>query len=122
MGMAMNGLDPSHGPERSDPMEPSVITVNLGIKARHIMWAATIVGGMISSGALAGYVFIPAKDRDVKALEIQVQQIGTRLDSLQPVVLRLTEAVDALARNVQDLVERPDGRPVFPVPTKRPVR
>lgn len=118
MGQHMNGVQP-HMPTPL-PEEPPVIQVNLGIKMRHMIWASTVVGGMISSGALAGYLFMPAKDRDVKALEIQVQQIGTRLDSLQPVVMKLTEAVDALARNVQDLVDRPDARPVLPVPAKRP--
>lgn len=118
MGQHMNGLQPN--PPTPPHDEPPVVQVNLGIKARHIMWAATIVGGMISSGTLAGYVFVPAKDRDLKALELQVKDIGTRLESLQLVSIKLTDAVELLGRNVQSLVERPDDRPVFPIPAKRP--
>ncbi len=120
MGQHMNGLQPHIA--TSPPDEPTVVQLNLGIKARHIMWAATIVGGMISSGTFAGYLFMPAKDRDLKALETQVRDITTKVVTLEQVALRLTDAVESLGRNVQLLVERPaNPRPILPRERTQPL-
>lgn len=103
-------------PSGYQDMTPNVITVNLGIKMRHIVAGFTMLGGVAASGGIAGYLFIPAKAEDVKTLEVRVKTIDDKVDILQNASVKLTEAVQQLTLGVQTLADR---RPVVALPARR---
>lgn len=119
MGMA-NGayapnVEPSMTPDGSDGMQNAVIKVNFALSWKQIAALALGAPTFFASVGLSGWLFLPAKDKDVKQLELRVTKIGTDVDGLKKVGLDLTTSMDALTRSVQALADRR-----VPVPNKRP--
>lgn len=88
-------------------VQPNIITLNLGLKARHIVTAFSIISGILASGGLAGYLFIPARQDDMIAIQKQVLVIDQSVKSVQDVAGKLTDAMARLGDQVQALIDRP---------------
>lgn len=114
--------------------EPTIVQVNFGLKARHIVAAFTFIAGLLGAGGAAGYFFIPAKAVDLSALTAVVEGIRAEQVQMRQTVASLTSqteqlsdavdglrlAVDALPRRRADVApERP--RKVVRAQKKRPV-
>lgn len=75
--------------------------------------------GLISAGISAGWLFMPAKEADLKAVTAIVETLRTEADQNREAVTRLTVAVDNLSRLVSDLSDRPPAVIVPPPPPAR---
>lgn len=124
MSMAANG---AYGPDTqpvpadggySPDMASNVVTINFGLKWRHI--AAVVFGApaFVASLATAGWLVMPAKQSDLEAVKQQVSVVERSVKTVEDVGLRLTAAMEKLGEQVQSLVDRPIPSDV-PAPTKR---
>jgi hypothetical protein len=114
--------------------EPTVLQVNFGLKARHIIAVFTCIAGLIGTGGVAGWLFMPAKAVDLTALTAVVGTIeakqtehGVMVAKLTSQTAQLSEAVEGLRLSVDALPRRradvaPDRpRKVAKMQRKRPV-
>jgi cytoskeletal protein RodZ len=98
---------PLHGEAVSSDMGPTVISVNFGLKARHIVMAFTFIAGLIGTGGVTGALFWPAKQQDMTIVQQAVAELRTEMKSMQEATTRLVVAVEGLQSSVDDLRTSP---------------
>lgn len=103
----MNGASASMQPEsanrHSDDMTPAVVTVNFGLKARHIAMVFAAAVGLLTTAGTAGWLVLPAKQTDLARVEKSLDEIrgdlkATRED-FKGAVAELTSAIKLLRVN-----------------------
>lgn len=96
-------------PAPSSPLmhDATVIKIDLGLTGKQIIAGITALAALIGSGATAGWIFLPAKDRDVQDLRAVVQVMREEQKENRESVGRLTVAVDNLAGIVDRLQQAP---------------
>lgn len=135
-GGYMNGLGQqsqmppiAHMPAAEGP--PVVTVQNLAFSGNQLRWLVVTAFGLVTWAVGAGYLFMPAKQDDVKALTQVVQTvqqegrdnrdaIGKLAADNREAVRQLTEAVRAVNETVIDLRMAVEMRP-DPAPVQRPV-
>jgi hypothetical protein len=101
-GPPLDGITPPPGTEEpvkhSHDMQEAVIHVNFGLSWTRIRNALLGAGGLIAAGISAGYIFLPAKDQDVKQLTNQVVSLMATVERLNTTLLSLQVTVDQLSK------------------------
>jgi hypothetical protein len=126
MGAQMtNGLAPHGQPAPVQPMagfgemQPAVTINQIQLTGRQIMALGSAVIGAIMSAYAGGWLFLPAKDSELKSLVQVVTTMQQQTDANRQAVERLTLAVDNLSGLVEGLGSE---KPVVKRPLTRPVR
>jgi hypothetical protein len=113
-------MQPNQPNAHSDDMGPAVITVNFGLKARHVVAAFGLFASGIAGLGTAGWLVFPAKQSELAEVRSEVREIATKQQTVQTSVDALTAAVERLTGTVDDLVkvsgQRPKVRPAKPIP------
>jgi hypothetical protein len=107
MSNGAHHVQPGGQPEGYSDLGPTVVTVNFGLKARHIMMAFTFAAGLLGTGSLAGYLFIPAKQQDMTIMQQVVAELRGEVKGTQEATTRLVAAVEGLQNAVDRLRETP---------------
>jgi hypothetical protein len=97
----MNGAGTHTAPDHSSDMGPSVITVNFGLKGRHIMMAFAGLASLVTTVGAAGWLVLPAKQTDLHRVETSLQELRKDLQSTQEATKSLTVAVDEMTKAVK---------------------
>lgn len=87
--------------------EPSIVNVNLNLKWKHFVAAGGMVASLAGTLLTAGWLALPAKQSDVDLIQKQVVQIQDQVAIVQNVSLNLTNALDRLTVQVQNLADKP---------------
>src|SRR5688572_9262900 len=94
--------------EHMSAAEPTnVITVNLGIKARHLAVLGTMIVGLFTSGTAAGWLFMPAKQTDLTRIEESLNGVRNDMQTMRTVTERLTVVLQDLQSAVGDMRPKP---------------
>lgn len=128
MGGFMNG---QHPPQQGAPMAtittplpldvanaPVVTIQNVSLSSAQLRNLFLGIAGLVSALLGGGYLFIPAKQTDLQALQQVVETVNREAAEDRKAVSRLTEAVDNLSRIVTELPRY--VAPPAPVPVPRP--
>lgn len=110
--MGMNGMQPNPAPVSEDT--PIAYYQPIAITPGTIKWIVAGIIGAIWSLNASGYLFVPAKDSEFKALQTIVETVRTQQDQFRQqmettrdALSRLTLAVDNMAGLVAELKQRP---------------
>jgi hypothetical protein len=113
MGAQMtNGLAPhgQHAPVQPvagyAELQPAVTINQIQLTGRQIMALGSAVIGAIMSAYGAGWLFMPAKDSDLKSLVQIVTTMQQQTDANRQAVERLTLAVDNLSGLVEGITPK----------------
>jgi hypothetical protein len=129
-GTGMNGATEPYGgrtnrPNNDDGEHPQpVIRIDLGLTGAQVLAALGGLATIITTGLTAGWLFLPAKDSDLKATQALVEIVrGEQRDS-RATIARLTQAVDNLAGIVAAMKDAPPivVERVAPAPDAAPAR
>lgn len=99
----MNGLEPQAPAAASDDMQPHAITINFGFTRTQVYAAIFALPSFLGMAMTAGYLYVPAKSEDLRALEKTVTQVEVKLQEITTATKGLTDAVQRLTENVQNL-------------------
>lgn len=94
-------MQPSQPSVHSDDMGPAVITVNFGLKARHLIAAFGLFASGIAGLGTAGWLVFPAKQSELAEVRSEVREITAKQQTIQTSVDNLTAAVEELTRTVK---------------------
>lgn len=83
--------------------EPTVVTVNLGLKWRHLIAGFLAVSGAIGSAATAGWLVLPAKQSDLTRVEQSLDVVRSDMKTQQEITLKLIQAVERLDNTVKTI-------------------
>ena len=96
------------------PTESAVVKIDLGLSGRQIIGAFTAIGTFIVTAFTAGWLFLPARDSDLKTLQgvveivrQQQQDFQRQLEASREAVVRMTMALDNLSGVVEGLRQTP---------------
>jgi hypothetical protein len=115
-----NGMASAYGTQQPpdaynapQPTETAVVKIDLGLSGRQILGAFTALGTFLVTAFTAGWLFLPARDSDLKTLQgvveiVRQQQLDfqRQLESSRDAMARMTMAIDNLSGKIQDLQER----------------
>jgi hypothetical protein len=107
-------------------MGPTVLQVNFGLKARHIIIAFSGLVAAFSAAAGAGWLVLPAKQSDLTRVEQGLDAIRMEVRAMQGITERLTVAVQGLQGAVEELRMAPPkvivraAKPAAPGARSRP--
>lgn len=87
--------------------EPPVVKIDLGLTGKQIVGGLSALAAMIVSGITAGYIFLPAKDRDLKALQGVVEVVRQEQVAMRDAMGRITAALDGMTAAVDRLQQQP---------------
>lgn len=77
--------------------QPAVVTVNFGLKGKHLAAACVGLASLIGSGALAGWLVLPS---DMRVVQNDVQRLSQDMVNMQQAVTKLTTAVEVLSLQI----------------------
>lgn len=101
-GLQIDSPPPPPGTEgpvpHSDDMHQAVIHVNFGLSWTKIRNALLGAAALVTSLAAAGYIWIPAKDQDVKLLTTQVVSLMQTVEKLNTTLVSLQTTVDQISK------------------------
>lgn len=97
----LNGAEPLSAVDSSGDMNSSVVTVNFGLKWRHLAMGATALASVFGSIVGAGWLVLPAKQTDMTVVQQQLAKNTEKLDQTTDALAKLTEAVDRLNQQVK---------------------
>jgi len=109
LGMSNGAVQPQPASDvPSDMQEPPALTINaITLSWKQIAAAGASVIGAIWSFYVGGYLFVPAKESDLKALTGVVQKIQETVSAFQAendkTISRLTMAIDNLSGLVSEV-------------------
>jgi hypothetical protein len=111
-GTGMNGTTEPYAtrsrPPSNDGSEPPpVIRIDLGLTGAQILAALGGLATIITTGLTAGWLFLPAKDSELKATQALVELVRVEQRDSRASILRLTQAVDNLSSIVAALKDAP---------------
>jgi hypothetical protein len=111
-----NGMASAYGNQQppstynAPPAETAVVKIDLGLSGRQILGAFTALGTFLVTAFTAGWLFLPARDSDLKTLQgvveiVRQQQLDfqRQLEASRDAVTRLTLAVDNLSGKIQEI-------------------
>jgi hypothetical protein len=84
-----------------------VIRIDLGLTGKQIMMGLGGLASIVTAGITAGWLFLPAKDADLRKLEGVVQIVTQKQEASNSAIERLTLAVDNLSGLVDGLKNTP---------------
>lgn len=98
---------------------PYVLTINLGLKWRHIVAISSTIGAGIAALIGAGWLVLPAKQTDMTAITDKVAVIEADIRETRDAVNRMQGDVDSLLILIKgvDRVIRTSG---IPIPERHP--
>lgn len=129
-----NGMASAYGNQQppsaydAPPTESAVVKIDLGLSGRQIIGAFTAIGTFIVTAFTAGWLFLPARDSDLKTLqgivEIVRQQhadFQRQHEASRDALARMTVAIDNLSYVVEGLRQAPPKviERVLPSPRSR---
>jgi hypothetical protein len=91
------------------------ITLTSGQLMRLVAAVVTLIGG----GAAGGWLFMPAKETDLKALNAVVETIKDESAQQREAIGRLVVAVERITDTVAELRDKPPAVVQVPAPTVR---
>lgn len=100
---SLNGVQPEGHNDVSGDMTPSVITVNFGLKWKHLAMAGAALASVFTTVAGAGWLVLPAKQTDMIEVQKQLVVISERIGQADETRAKLIDAVDKLTRRI-DLI------------------
>lgn len=117
MGYGANGMNSStHQPMQQtvyNEGSPLISVSPITLTGAQLRWILVTILGAIWSAYAAGWLFLPAKDADVKALTVVVQSLATTVEALkvnqQAAQADQKEAVRVAREERKDLVESVDA-------------
>lgn len=116
-----NGAAPDMQPTPRDlgyqDMAPNIVTINLGLKARHF---AMLFGAIVAAGGslgTAGWLAMPAKQQDVEQLQVYHVETTANIKLLESNLARVESKMDTLTSAVLEIANRPPA----PLPRRKPV-
>ncbi len=104
----MNGAGTQNAPDHSSDMGPAVITVNFGLKGRHIAMAFAGAMGLITTAGTAGWLVLPAKQSDLTRVEKSLDEIRGDLKATRE---GMKSAIDELSETIKLLRVSAPPRP-----------
>lgn len=95
-------------------MAPYVVTVNLGLKWRHIVAISSTIGAGIAAMIGAGWLVLPAKQTDMTLVTGKVALIEADVKETRDAVTRMQGDVNSLLILIKgvDRVVRTSGIPI----------
>lgn len=97
--------------------EASVIKIDFGLSGKQILAGLGAIGTFFATAITAGWLFLPARDSDLKTLQgvveiVRQQQIDfqKQMESSRDAISRLTLAVD----NMSGMIDRLQRSPIIP--------
>lgn len=103
MGIRMNG----HVDESGSP----IVTINqINLTGKQIVSIGSMLIGAIMSAYAAGWLFLPAKQKELESLHGVVQVMQQQLNESKAAINRLTVAVDHMSSIITDLKNTPMPR------------
>jgi hypothetical protein len=116
-----NGMASAYGTQQPpdaynapQPTETAVVKIDLGLSGRQILGAFTALGTFLVTAFTAGWLFLPARDSDLKTLQgvveiVRQQQLDfqRQLEASRDAVSRMTMAIDNLSGVVEGLRQTP---------------
>jgi hypothetical protein len=97
----------SQGAAAAPAAEAAVIRIDLGLTGKQIMMGLGGLASIVTAGITAGWLFLPAKDTDLRKLEGVVQIVTQKQEASNSAIERLTLAVDNLSGLVDGLKNTP---------------
>lgn len=91
-------------------IEPSVVMVNFGLKARHIYAALAAVPAGVAALATAGWLVLPATRTDLSRVETGLEAIKTEVKALNAINGEIIAAVRDLKLAVIELRSAPPAQ------------
>lgn len=114
-----NGTDAHTNTTELIVTSPPAIAVNFAFSAAQIYATIMGLGGMIAALATAGYLFIPAKDKDLQELKVIVELIRNDQIQNRQSNKELALAINELSKTVAEIKGQ---RVMFPAGTRRTER
>lgn len=96
---AQTGGSPTTPPQPDG--EPTIVTVNLGLKWRHLAAGVAAIMGAVGSASAAGWLVLPAKQSDLTRVEQTLKTVETDLKDQREMTVKLVQAVDRLTDTVK---------------------
>lgn len=115
-----NGMASAYGtqqpPDAYNTQQPeaSVIKIDFGLSGRQILAGLGAIGTFFATAITAGWLFLPARDSDLKTLQSVVEIVRQQqtdfqrqLEASRDAVARMTMAIDNLSGVVEGLRQTP---------------
>lgn len=97
------GPAPKLPPFPPNDHEPTIVQVNLGLKWRHLMAGAAALGTVVTGLTTAGWLALPAKQQELRAVELRLDTVQVELRTQQDMTAKLIQAVDRLNTTVESI-------------------
>jgi hypothetical protein len=107
--------------DTTTPATPPVIQINAGLTRSDLAAIAMMVSGAVTALLAGGYLFLPAKQTDMTAVQGVVAELRAQVNDTRDTLGKLVTALDGLHVAVDGLnaTMKPSAAPRTPQPTGR---